>query len=77
MIIEDLLRFQDYETESMAYTRYLSCLFLAHAGTIDIWQEGQAIMMMKHEANRKRQDVPGELEEPDGIEGSLGGIEAG
>jgi len=56
--------------------RFIAVIFLAHAGTIDIWQEGQAIMVIKHEANRERQDVPGELEEPDGVEGSLGGIEA-
>jgi len=76
MIIEDLLRFQDRETGSMAYTRYLSCLFLAHAGIIDIWQEGQAIMVIKREANRKRCDVYGEPAETDGIEGSAGGIES-
>jgi hypothetical protein len=32
---------------------------------------------MKHETNRKGQDVPGELEEPDGIKEPVGGIEAG
>ena len=67
---------QDYETGSMAYTRYLSCLFLGHAGTVDVWQEGQAIMVMKHETYREGQGVPGELEESDGVEGPLGGIEA-
>ena len=40
-------------------------------------QEGQAIMVMKHETNRKGQNVPGKLEEPDGVEGSMGGVEAG
>jgi hypothetical protein len=30
----------------------------------------------KHETNRERQDVFGELEEVDGVEGSMGGIEA-
>ena len=31
---------------------------------------------MKHETNRERQDILGEPEESDGIEGSVGGIEA-
>jgi len=57
--------------------QFIAIIFLAHAGTIDIWQEGQEIMVMKHEANRKGQDISGELEESDGIEGSVGGIEAG
>jgi len=56
--------------------RFIVVIFLAHAGTIDIWQEGQAIMVIKHEANRERQDIPGELEDPDGVEGSLGRVEA-
>ncbi len=56
--------------------RFIAIIFLAHAGVVDIWQEGQEIMVMKHETNRKGQDVPGELEEPDGIEGFVGGVEA-
>jgi hypothetical protein len=31
---------------------------------------------MKHEANRKGQDISGELEESDGIEGFVGRAEA-
>jgi hypothetical protein len=57
--------------------QFIAIIFLAHAGTIDIWQEGQEIMVMKHETNREGQDISGELEESDGIEGSMGGIEAG
>jgi hypothetical protein len=57
--------------------RFIAIIFLAHAGVVDIWQEGQEILVMKHETNRKGQDISGELEEPDGIEGSMGGIEAG
>jgi len=57
--------------------RFIAVIFLAHAGVIDIWQEGQEIMVIKHEANREGQDVFGELEESDGVEGSVGGIEAG
>ena len=56
--------------------RFIAVIFLAHAGIVDVWQEGQAIMVIKHEANRKGQDISGESEGPDGIEGSLGGIKA-
>ncbi len=31
--------------------RFIAIIFLAHFGLIDIWQEGQEIMVMKHEAN--------------------------
>jgi hypothetical protein len=55
--------------------RFIAIIFLAHAGVIDIWQEGQEIMVMKHEANREGQDVFGKSEEPDGIKGSVGGTE--
>ena len=57
--------------------RFIAIIFLTHAGVVDIWQEGQEIMVMKHETNRKGQDISGELEESDGIEGPVGGIEAG
>jgi len=56
--------------------RFIAAIFLAHAGIIDIWQDGQDIMVMKHEVNRKGQDVLGELEKSDGIERPVGGIEA-
>jgi hypothetical protein len=56
--------------------RFITVIFLAHAGIIDVWQEGQEIIVMKHEANREGQGVFGELEESDGIEGSVGRVEA-
>ena len=56
--------------------RFIAVIFLAHAGIIDIWQEDQNIMVKKHETNRERQDILGESEEADGIEGSLGRVEA-
>ena len=56
--------------------RFIAVIFLAHAGIVDIWQDGQDIMVSKHETNRKRQDILGESEEPNGIEGSVGGVEA-
>ena len=31
--------------------RFIAVLFLAHAGTVELWQEGQAIMVKKHETN--------------------------
>jgi len=56
--------------------RFIALIFLAHAGIVDIWQEGQKIMVIKHEANREGQDLFGESEETDGIEGSMGRVEA-
>lgn len=57
--------------------RFVAIIFLAHFGLIDVWQEGQSIMVMKHEADREGQDIPGDIEAVDGFEGSFGGIEAG
>jgi hypothetical protein len=56
--------------------RFIAAIFLAHAGAADIWQEGHDVMVMKHEANRKGQDILGESEDPDGIQRPVGGIEA-
>jgi hypothetical protein len=56
--------------------RFIALIFLAHYGVVDLLQDGQAIMVIKHEANRKGQDVFGEPEEADGIEGSVGRVEA-
>lgn len=57
--------------------RFIAVIFLSHAGTVDLWQEGRAIMVKKHEANRERQDISGELEGADGVQGSMGRVEAG
>ncbi|MCP4612985.1 MAG: hypothetical protein GY845_30190 [Planctomycetes bacterium] len=56
--------------------RFVAVIFLAHTGIIDIWQDGQDIMVIKHETNREGRGVFGEFEEADRVEGSLGGIEA-
>ena len=56
--------------------RFIAVIFLAHGGMVDIWQDGQDIMVVKHEVNRKGQDVLGEFEEADGIERPVGGVEA-
>ena len=57
--------------------RFIAVIFLAHTGTVDLWQEGQAIMVKKHEANRKRCSISGRPEETDGIEGPMDRVEAG
>ena len=56
--------------------RFIAVIFLAHTGIVDIWQEDSNIMVIKHEANRERQGVFGELEEVDGDERPLGRVEA-
>jgi len=56
--------------------RFIALIFLAHAGIIDVRQDGQDIMVIKHETNRKGQDVLGESENPNRIERPLGGVEA-
>ena len=56
--------------------RFIAVIFLAHTGIIDIWQDGQDIMVIKHETNRQGRGVFGEFEEGDRVERSLGGIEA-
>ncbi len=56
--------------------RFVALIFLAHAGSIHIWQQGDTIMVIQHEADRERQDVPRDLEEADGVEGSLGRVAA-
>jgi len=57
--------------------RFIAVIFLAHAGIVDIWQDGQKIMVIKHEANREGQDISGESENADGLERPLGRVEAG
>jgi hypothetical protein len=56
--------------------RFIAAIFLAHTGIVDIWQDEQDIMVIKHEANTEGQGVPGEFEQADRIKGPLGGIEA-
>jgi hypothetical protein len=51
--------------------RFIAIIFLAHAGLIDIWQNGQDIMVKQSEVDPERPGVPGDLEEADGIEGSV------
>jgi len=56
--------------------RFIAVIFLAHYGVVDLMQDGQEIMVMKHEANREGQGVFREFEEADGVEGSVGRVEA-
>jgi hypothetical protein len=51
--------------------RFIAILFLAHAGLVEIWQDGQDVMVKQREADPERQGVPGNLEENDGITGSV------
>lgn len=56
--------------------RFVAIIFLAHAGLVHAWQDGQDVMVMKREAHTERQAVPGDLEDADGIEGPMGRAEA-
>ena len=56
--------------------RFIAIIFLAHAGIIDVWQDGQIIMVRQSETDRERPHVPGDLEAADGIEGPVGRVEA-
>jgi hypothetical protein len=57
--------------------RFIAIIFLAHAGLVRIRQEGRTIWVMKNETDGEGQDIPGDAEEADRVEGPLGGIEAG
>ena len=57
--------------------RFIAGIFLAHAGSLDIWQEDNTIMVKKHETDRERCSISGTYQDADGIEGSVGRIEAG
>jgi Zn finger protein HypA/HybF involved in hydrogenase expression len=56
--------------------RFIAVIFLDHTGVVDIWQEDQSIMVIKHETDTEGQGVFGEPEETDRIEGPVGRIEA-
>jgi hypothetical protein len=56
--------------------RFIAIIFLAHAGLLDVWQDGRAVMVREREADAEGQGVPGESEESDGVEGLVGRAEA-
>jgi hypothetical protein len=52
--------------------RFIAIVFLMQEGLLLAWQEGSEVMVMQRETDREGQDVPGELEEADGVEGFVG-----
>ena len=56
--------------------RFTAVIFMAHAGLLDIWQEGSTIWVMRHETHRKGQGIPGDTEAVDGVEGLVSRVEA-
>jgi len=56
--------------------RFIAVIFLAHTGIVDIWQDDNDIMVIKHETDTEGQGVFGEFEDTDRVERPLGGIEA-
>ena len=55
--------------------RFITIIFLAHAGIIEVWQDGQAVMLKQYETDREGSHVPGDVEEVDGVEGLVGRVE--
>jgi hypothetical protein len=47
--------------------RFIAILFLAQSGTLRVWQAGPTIWVMKHEADREGQAIPGNLAAADGV----------
>ena len=47
--------------------RFTAIIFLAHAGILDVWQDGPTIMVKQRETDTEGQGVPGSIEEADGI----------
>jgi hypothetical protein len=56
--------------------RFIAIIFMASAGLIDAWQEGPDIWVKKHETDRKGQGVPGDIEDADGLQGPVRGVES-
>jgi len=56
--------------------RFIAILFLAHAGIVEIWQQGQDIMVRPRETDPEGQAIPGDSEDLDGVEGPLSRAEA-
>jgi hypothetical protein len=74
--LTDILPLSEHPKKDLIW-RFIAVIFLAHAGIVDVWQEGRDIMVKRHEANREGQDIPGESENTDGFEISVGRAEAG
>jgi hypothetical protein len=52
--------------------RFIAVIFLAHAGVVDIWQDGQNIRVIEHEADRERCGISEPSATIDGVEGLVG-----
>lgn len=52
--------------------RFIAIIFLMQEGRLLAWQEGSDVMVMQRETDREGQDIPGDLEEADGVEGFVG-----
>ncbi len=52
--------------------RFIAVIFLAHAGVVDVWQEGRDITVIKHEADRQRCGISEPSASIDGVEGLVG-----
>ena len=55
--------------------RFIAIIFLEQARSVTIRQQGQTIWVMKCD-DRERQDVHGGTQEANGLEGSVGGVQA-
>jgi len=55
--------------------RFVAIIFMAHFGLIKIWQDGQAIMVIKNGTDTEGYGVHDDIEPADGIERPVGGIE--
>ena len=52
--------------------RFIAVIFLAHAGVVDVWQEGRDVMVIKHETDRERCGISEPSATVDGVEGLVG-----
>jgi hypothetical protein len=55
--------------------RFVAAVFLTHAGSVDICQQGETLWVMKRD-DREGQGIPGEAEGVDGFKGSFGRAQA-
>ena len=47
--------------------RFVAIIFMAHHGVLELWQEREAILVMKRETYREGQAIPGASEAADGV----------
>ena len=56
--------------------RFVAVIFLAHMGFINIWQDGQDIMVIKNGSDTERYGIHEDTESVDGLARPLGRVEA-